>query len=198
MTDVSEEPFDHREWCRQYAESLRETLDKAIDAPKPDEAGRIIVRDGQVFLSGDIQKNGDIAEIVLDGGELRFSPSSDELRRIVSRCEDFVANAADGERSPEDLLPTWRERFDMPISITERGGHLDTAEGEITAIIPGPVRRAEGVDKAKLSVFGFSSIIISRNGLDPSLQITGAGQIADIGVDGKVSNRRWFDDDNPL
>ena len=198
VTDVPDEPFDHMEWCRQYAESLREILDKAIDAPKPDEAGRIFVREGQIILSGDIQNNGHIEEIVLDGGELRFSPSAEYLRDIVARCEDFAANAADGEKSPEDLLPTMRVHFYKPISVTERGGHLDTADGEITALLSGPVRRADGVDKATLKVFGFSSIIIDRAGLDPGLRITGAGQIADIGFGGALRNRRWFDDENPL
>ena len=198
VTDVPDEPFDHMEWCRQYAESLREILDKAIDAPKPDEAGRIFVREGQIILSGDIQNNGHIEEIVLDGGELRFSPSAEYLRDIVARFVDFAANAADGEKSPEDLLPTMRVHFYKPISVTERGGHLDTADGEITALLSGPVRRADGVDKATLKVFGFSSIIIDRAGLDPGLRITGAGQIADIGFGGALRNRRWFDDENPL
>ena len=198
ITKEKDPPFDHRGWCRQYAESLRETLDKALAAPKPDDAGRITVREGQTLLSGDIQEVDNVVEIVLDGGEMRFSPSAEYLRDIVARCEDFAVNAADGEKSPEDLLPTMRVHFYKPISVTERGGHLDTADGEITALLSGPVRRADGVDKATLKVFGFSSIIIDRAELDPGLRITGAGQIADIGFGGALRNRRWFDDENPL
>jgi hypothetical protein len=194
----TEPTFDNKGWVLQYAASLRKSIESAMDAPMPDGEGRMVVHEGEVLLSGDISFSGKITEIVLDGGEVVFSPSAEQLRGILARCEDFIANAPDDAAMPEDLLPTWRERIDFPIAVTERGGKLDVAEGEITALVAGAVRRATGVEEATLDVFGFSAIVLNRATLDPGLRITGAGQIADIGKNGSVRNRRWFDRDDPL
>ena len=194
----NDQPFDNKGWVLQYITSLRKSIESAMDAPMPDGEGRMVVHEGEVLLSGDISFSGKITEIVLDGGEVVFSPSAEQLRGILARCEDFIANAPDDAAMPEDLLPTWRERIDFPIAVTERGGRLDVAEGEITALVAGAVRRATGVEEATLDVFGFSAIVLNRATLDPALRITGAGQIADIGKNGSVRNRRWFDRDDPL
>lgn len=193
-----EPPFDYKAWCRQHADSLRETLDQTISPPMPDADGRIVVREGRILLSGDMLDSASAREVVLDGGELVFSPPAEELRRILAKCEDFIANAPDGAATPDGILPTWRERMDIPIAVTGRGGGLNVVDGEITALVAGPVRRAAGTEAATLNVFGFSAIVLNRSTLDPDLQIKGAGQIADIGEDGRVRNRRWFDRDNPL
>lgn len=190
-------PFDHKGWCSQYAQTLKETLKVALVAPAPDAAGRIVVRAGESLLSGDIDPRG-VLEILLDGGTLVFSPPAEELRDLVRQCEDFAANAQDGDSPPEDILPERREWLTIPIAVTARGGHLNTVDGDIVALVAGAVRRAVGTEKATLDVFGLSSIVINRGGIDPGLRITGAGQIADIGNGGKLSNRRWFDDDDPL
>ena len=188
----------HKEWARQYANGLMNLLAQALKAPVPDSEGRLVVPDGKVLLSGDIPESSQNAEIVLDGGILRFSPSAKELEKIVGRCEDFIANAPDGVPVPEDFLPTIRGRFVQPIAVTAKGGKLDTADGEISVFVVGPVACDESADGATLTIFGFSAIILNRDSLDPRLKITGSGQIAELGADGRIIRRRWFDYDNPL
>ena len=85
-----------------------------------------------------------------------------------------------------------------PILVTARGGFLDTADGEIHAFVTNSVRLASGAESATLDVFGFSSIILDRNRLDPELSVTGCGSVADFLPDGRVRNRRWFDPEEPL
>ena len=190
-----EEEFDHKKWTRQYADGLKDLLAKVLDAPAPDGRGRIVVPEGKVLLSGDIPESaeGDAVEIVLDGGALYFSPPAGELKGIVEECEDFIANAPDGASSPPSLLPTLRALFMHTVAVTRKGGHLDSVDGEIAALVAGKITCADGVDDATLSVFGFTSITLNRSSLDPRLKITGAGRIADISPGGSVRNLEWFD-----
>ena len=188
----------HKEWARHYADGLTNLLAKTLKAPAPDSEGRIVVPDGKVLLSGDIPESSQNAKIVLNGGGLRFSPSAKALEKIVGRCEDFIANAPDGVPVPEDFLPTIRGRFVQPIAVTAKGGELDTADGEISVFVVGPVACDDNADGATLNIMGFSAFILNRDSLDPRLKITGSGQIAELGADGRIIRRRWFDYDNPL
>lgn len=195
-----EEKFDHKKWTREYADGLKDLLAKALEAPAPDGHGRITVPKGKILFSGDIPESAEDAnvEIVLDGGTLNFSPSTKELKDIVDACEDFIAHAPDGAVSPPSLLPNLRVLFKHTIAVTANGGHLDSADGEITALVAGKIACAEGVDHATLSVFGLSSITLNRTSIDPQLKITGAGRIANIGPNGSIRNLRWFDSEDPL
>ena len=196
--EARQEPFIHKKWARQYANSLTNLLAKVLEPPVLNPEGRIVVPDGKVLLSGDIPESSPNAEIVLDGGVLRFSPSAKALEKIAGRCEDFIANAPDGVPVPEDFLPAIRGRFVQRIAVTDKGGELNTADGEISVFVAGPVACDENAEGATLKIFGFSEIILNRDSLDPRLKITGCGQIAELGANGRIIRRRWFDYDNPL
>jgi hypothetical protein len=196
--EARQERAIHKEWARQYANSLTNLLAKVLESPVLNSEGRIVVPDGKVLLSGDIPESSPNAEIVLDGGVLRFSPSAKALEKIAGRCEDFIANAPAGVPVPEDFLPTIRGRFVQRIAVTAKGGELNTADGVISVFVAGPVACDENADGATLNIIGFSGIILNRDSLDPRLKITGCGQIAELGADGRIIRRRWFDYDNPL
>ena len=196
--ETRQERSIHKEWARQYANSLTNLLAKVLESPVLSPEGRIVVPDGKVLLSGDIPESSPNAEIVLDGGVLRFSPSAKALEKIAGRCEDFIANAPAGVPVPEDFLPTIRGRFVQRIAVTAKGGELNTADGVISVFVAGPVACDENTDGATLNIIGFSGIILNRDSLDPRLKIKGCGQIAELGADGRIIRRRWFDYDNPL
>ncbi len=136
--------------------------------------------------------------IVLDGGTLRFSPGSDVLQEDVERCERFLADAPDDATATPPVLPPRKEWFASPVLVTACGGHLDVADGDITAYVTNAVRRAPGVDSSTLHVFGFSAVVIERRLRDPGLSLTGVGSVAEFLPDGRMRNRRGFDPDDPL
>ncbi len=183
-------------WCSQYVDTLQSTLEKVVASPELNHSGCVMVPEGKILLSGDIPI--DTMEIRLDGGTLLFSPPAAELRSLLAKCKDFIANAPDDAPFPDGILPTKKEWLKVPVSVTVRGGYFDVADGEIQAVVTGPVRKADGTESATLHVFGFSSIVLNRATLDSELEIRGAGQVADIHADGRIGNRRWFDDENPL
>ncbi|MBR1609108.1 MAG: hypothetical protein IJ678_05780, partial [Kiritimatiellae bacterium] len=190
--------FPAKEWTRTYADHLLETLAAAMENPAPDESGRIVVPAGAILLSGDLPADGGTPSIVLDGGTLCFSPGATALRETVARCEDFLATAPDGEEKTPDVLPVRTEWLASPVFVTERGGHIDLADGEIKAYVTNAVRRAPGTAAATLDVFGFTGLVLDRGGLDPGLAVTGCASLADFLPTGRYVNRRWFDPDDPL
>ena len=198
--DAAEAPpdFPAKSWTRTYADHLRETLAAAIAAPTPDAQNRIVVSAGALLLSGDLPPGADPPAIVLDGGTLLFSVGADALRGAIDRCEAFLSTAPDDATTSPDVLPSRTEWLPNPILVTERGGRLDTVDGDITAYVTNAVRRAPGVDAATLRVFGLSSIVLERRLLDPGLTVSGSGQVAEFLPSGRFRNRRWFDDDDPL
>lgn len=189
--------FDNKQWARQYADHLNVQLAKALAAPVPDSHGRIVVPEGKILLSGDIPDSTDDSEIeiVLDGGSLVFAPAADKLKEIAGAWEDFIANAPE-DATPPSLRPKMRVFFRHNITVTGKGGHLDSADGEITALVAGMVFCSDETDNATLSVFGLSSITLNRSSIDPRLRLTGACRIADIGPDGKIRNLRWFESED--
>ena len=196
-----EDQFDHKAWAQQYSDGLRDLLPKTLRNPVPDADGRITVSKGQVLLSGDIPESVPSAEIVLDGGQLCFSPPARELEGIVARCDDFIAHAPDGMAAPNSLLPKLRGQFDHPIVVTGNGGYVDTVDGEISIIVAGEVKCAEGIDEATLKVFGLSSLTFLEGKLDRRIKLTGAGRLAVADMDNGravIRSVRWFDPDDPL
>ena len=188
-----------KSWTRKVAASLRELLSAAMRDPAPDADNRIVVPEGAILLSGDLPPaTADPPVIVLDGGTLRFSPGSDVLQEDIERCERFLADAPDDATATPPVLPPRKEWFASPVLVTARGGHLDVADGDITAYVTNAVRRAPGVDSSTLHVFGFSAVVIERRLRDPGLSVTGVGSVAEFLPDGRVRNRRWFDPDDPL
>lgn len=195
------EQFDHKLWARQYSGGLVELMSSVMRSPKPDAGGRIIVHEGQTLLSGDIPGSDPNVTIVLDGGRLCFSPSSQAIDEIIASAKDFIAKAPDGERAPDSLLPTLRKNFSYPIAVTAKGGSMDTVDGEVNVVVMGEVKCADGVEEATLDVFGFSSITLIRELLDHRIKIAGAGRIANATIrNGRpvIHHIRWFDRDNPL
>ena len=150
------------------------------------------------IVSGDLPPGADPPAVVLDGGTLLFSVGAAALRDTIDRCEAFLTTAPDGATMSLDVLPSRKEWLPNPILVTERGGRLDTVDGDITAYVTNAVRRAPGVDAATLHVFGLSSIVLERRLLDPGLTVSGSGQVAEFLPNGRFRNRRWFDDDDPL
>ena len=191
-------PSPAKDWTRQYADNLRKRLAAVLPNPAPDSENRIVVPAGSLLLSGDIPSAANPPTIVLDGGTLLFSPGIGALREIAGRCDRFLSEAPDTATGTPDVLPARREWLANPILVTARGGFLDTADGEIHAFVTNSVRLASGAESATLDVFGFSSIILDRNRLDPELSVTGCGSVADFLPDGRVRNRRWFDPEEPL
>ena len=191
-------PDPAKAWTRTCADHLRETLAAAIAAPTPDARNRIVVPAGALLLSGDLPPGADPPAVVLDGGTLLFSVGAAALRDTIDRCEAFLSAAPDGATMSLDVLPSRKEWLPNPILVTERGGRLDTVDGDITAYVTNAVRRAPGVDAATLHVFGLSSIVLERRLLDPGLTVSGSGQVAEFLPNGRFRNRRWFDDDDPL
>ena len=197
----TEEQFDHKSWARQYSDGLRDLLANTLGNPTPDADGRITVSKGQVLLSGDIPESAPTVEIVLDGGQLCFSPSARELEGIVARCDDFIAQAPDGMAAPDSLLPTLREQFDHPIVVTGNGGYVDTVDGEIGIVVAGEVKCAEGIDEATLEVFGLSELTFLHDKLDERVKLKGNGRLTVVDVDNGravIRSVRWFDPDDPL
>lgn len=190
--------FDNKQWARQYADNIKGQIARALASPIPDSQGRIIVPEGKILFSGDIPDSAGDPEIkiVLDGGSLVFAPSASRMNEIVDECEDFIANAPEDAPSPSTILPKVRVLFKHPIAVTGKGGHLDSADGEITALVAGEIACADGMDETTLSVFGLSSITLNRSSIDPRLRLTGACRIADIGPDGKIRNLRWFESED--
>ena len=197
----TDDQFDHKTWARQYSDGLRDLLPKTLRNPMPDADGRITVSKGQVLLSGDIPESAPSVEIVLDGGQLCFSPSARELEGIVARCDDFIAHAPEGTAAPDSLQPKLRGQFDHPIAVTGNGGYVDTVDGEISIIVAGEVKCAEGCDEATLTVFGLSELTFLEGKLDRRIKLTGAGRlaVADM-VNGRAVIRsvRLFDPNDPL
>ncbi len=196
--DEAPPPDPAKAWTRTYADHLRETLAAAIAAPTPDARNRIVVPAGALLLSGDLPPGADPPAIVLDGGTLLFSVDADVLQGTIDRCEAFLSAAPDGATMSLDVLPSRKEWLPNPILVTERGGRLDTVDGDITAYVTNAIRRAPGVDAATLHVFGLSSIVLERRLLDSGLTVAGCGQVAEFLPDGRVRNRRWFEPGNPL
>jgi hypothetical protein len=90
---------------------------------------------------------------------------------------------------------------DFPILVTDKGGHLDSVDLVAPAdflLVAGPMRPDQGATNAVLHVLGKPHIILNRLSLDPGLKVTGCGQVVDIQPDGRRTNYRWFDDDDPL
>ena len=191
-------PDPAQAWTRTYVNHLRETLAAAIAAPTPDARNRIVVPAGALLLSGDLPPGADPPAIVLDGGTLLFSVDADALQGTIDRCEAFLSTAPDGATMSLDVLPSRKEWLPNPILVTERGGRLDTVDGDITAYVTNAIRRAPGVDAATLHVFGLSSIVLERRLLDSGLTVAGCGQVAEFLPDGRFRNRRWFEPGNPL
>lgn len=190
--------FSAVEWTRQYAAALRDILSKVKTDPVPDAENRIVVRSGEILLSGDIPPSPDPATVVLDGGALHFSHGEAVLRKCLERCDRFVAEANGDETVPPQVIPARRDLFRNPILVTAGGGRLDHAD-DAFADITGPIGLAPGTSSGILDVFGLTEIVIDRGALaDSRLAVTGCGQIADILPDGRVRNRRWFEDGNPL
>ena len=193
-----ETSFSAVRWTREYGNSLRELLAKTMHDPVPDAENRIVVRAGEILLSGDIPPSPSPATIVLDGGALHFSHGAAVLRKCIERCDRFVAEARGDETVVPQVMPARKELFRNPISVTANGGHLDHAD-EAFADIVGPVGLAPETSSGSLDVFGLTEIVIDRRALaDSRLAVTGCGQIADVLPDGRVRNRRWFEDGNPL
>jgi len=177
---------------------LRETLAKAVENPAPDAENRIVVRAGEILLSGDIAPSADPPTVVLDGGALHFSHGAAVLRSCIERCDRFVSEASGTETVPPDVMLSRRETFRNPIAVTENGGHLDHADDAFATLV-GPIGLAPGSASGVLDVFGLTEIEIDRRALvDSRLSITGCGKIVDVQPNGRVRNRRWFEPDNPF
>ncbi len=190
--------FPAVEWTRQYASQLRDKLTRVIENPVPDAENRIVVRTGEILLSGDIAPSAEPPTVILDGGALHFSPDAAALRDCIRRCDLFVAQATGNETKVPNVIQERREMFRNPIFVTENGGHLDHADDTFATIV-GPIGLAPGNASGELDVFGFTEIVIDRDALaDSRLAVTGCGQIGDVLPNGRVRNRRWFEDDNPL
>ena len=197
--ETDDDRFPGKEWTRGYADSLRATLAAAIENPSPDAENRIVVSAGSILLSGDVPLSSTPPDIVLDGGKLVFSPSSQDLRDIISRCELFVATAPDDtENIPQNVISVRKEWFANRILVTERGGSATDADCDIRAYVTNAVLRAPGTEDATINFFGLSSIVINRKRLDPGLTVTGSASVADFLPSGRFRNRRWFEEDNPL
>ena len=191
-------PFPAVEWTREYADTLRSKLAKVVVNPMPDAENRIVVRAGEVLLSGDIAPSADPPTVVLDGGALHFSHGAAALREAIDQCERFVAEANGDETRVPKVLPARREVFRNPIAVTKNGGWLDHDDRAFATLV-GPIGLAPGTSSGVLDVFGLTEIVIDRRALaDSRLEITGCGQVADVTPGGLVRNRRWFEDDNPL
>lgn len=185
-------------WARQYAAQLRETLSKAVENPAPDAENRIVVRAGEILLSGDIAPSADPPTVVLDGGALHFSHGAAVLRSCIERCDRFVSEASGTETVPPDVMLSRRETFRNPIAVTENGGYLDHGDDAFATLV-GPIGLAPGSASGVLDVFGLTEIEIDRRALvDSRLSITGCGKIVDVQPNGRVRNRRWFEPDNPF
>ncbi len=116
-------------------------------------------------------------------------------RKKITKCDDFGALSG----SVLGITPPPRkEWFANPILVTARGEFLDSAEGDVSALVTNSVRRAPGVKSATLDVFGFSAIVIERRLLDPGLAVTGVSSVAEILPNGRYRARRWFDPNDPL
>lgn len=191
-------PFPAVEWTREYADTLRSELAKVVVNPMPDAENRIVVRAGEILLSGDIAPSADPPTVVLDGGALHFSHGAAALREAIDQCERFVAEANGDETRVPKVLPARREVFRNPIAVTKNGGWLDHDDRAFATLV-GPIGLAPGTSSGVLDVFGLTEIVIDRRALaDSRLEITGCGQVADVTPGGLVRNRRWFEDDNPL
>ena len=191
-------PFPAKDWARQHADRLREILAATIHDPVPDAANRIVVRTGEILLSGDIAPSAEPPTVILDGGALHFSPGAAALRDCIRRCDQFVAQATGNETKVPNVIQKRREMFRNPIFVTENGGHLDHADDTFATLV-GPIGLAPGNASGELDVFGSTEIVIDRDALaDSRLAVTGCGQIGDVLPNGLVRNRRWFDPDDPL
>ncbi len=185
---------------------LRSLLESAVTNPVPDADGIVRVPDGSVLIAEDVSKNP-APILLLDGGTVLLAPPREFLERLASSWReraDILRRTGNPEiRATLPPMPEWAEGtvfFPCPILVGERGGTLECYDewNGVLFCVTNAVRRAPGVESAKLDCHGFSGLVLERETLDPGLTVGGVGSVADVLPDGGTDDRRWFDPDNPL
>jgi serine/threonine protein kinase len=139
--EMSFSELSAKTWVRRYAKALQSLLDRAVE-PVPDAENRIRVGEGQVVLSGDIERGEDGPAVLLDGGMLLVSPSRAELHEIAAKCAQYLETAPDGAPLPDFLPAISRDTVSAPIFVGADGGELGAWDTAIGIVFPDSLPRA--------------------------------------------------------